>query len=140
MDRFPKGFDPVQHGLLRTLYGDFVPLLESIRVRAGWYGIVDEMFARLGRLRNRRDFRVLSVATRGAGNLVVETKGNASDVPDIIHEAHEAAYRTCEHCGQPSRLVVKVGLEALLSSPDIELGDRLLCVDCADEFMTEIGL
>ncbi|MEF3134583.1 hypothetical protein OS035_24310 [Rhizobium sp. 268] len=140
IDRFPKGFDAEQHARLRLLYGDLVPLLESIRIRPGWWRLVDNMFARFGRLRDRRGLRVLSVEARYAGHLVVRIDGMATDVPDIIHEAHEAAFRTCEHCGQPARLVLKIGLESLLSSPEIELGDRLLCTDCAHTFRKEAGL
>ncbi|WP_427145221.1 hypothetical protein [Rhizobium pisi] len=139
-DRFSKGFDPVQHGLLRALYGDLVPPLESISVRPGWYRLVDRMFARIGRLRDRRSLRVLAIETRYAGQLVIQIDGMATDVPDIIHEAHEAAWTTCEHCGKPARMIVKVGLESLLSSPDIELDDRLLCVDCSHEFRKENAL
>lgn len=138
-DRFPKGFDPVQHGLLRALYDDLVPPLESINVRPGWYRIVDHMFARLGRLRDRRGLRVLSVEARYAGHLIISIDGIATDVPDIIYDAEEAAHATCEHCGKPARMVVKVGLESLLSSPDVELGDRLLCTDCAHIFQKEIA-
>ncbi|MBY5873756.1 hypothetical protein HFN53_17195 [Rhizobium leguminosarum] len=137
-DRLPKGFDAQQHARLRLLYRDLVPPLESIRVRPGWYRIVDEMFAQLGRLPSRRGLRIGRVETRNAGFLVIERTGCAEAADDIIAAAKDAARSTCEHCGQPARLVVKVGLESLLSAPDIELGDRILCVDCAHEFMKEI--
>ncbi|MGO7445161.1 hypothetical protein [Rhizobium ruizarguesonis] len=138
-DRFPKGFDAHQHGLLRTLYGDLVPPLESIRVRVGWYRLVDQMFARFGRLRDRRNLRVLAIETRYAGHLVVRIDGIATDVPEIVYDAEEAARHTCEHCSKPARMIVKVGLESLLASTDVELGDRLLCTDCAHLFQKEIA-
>jgi hypothetical protein len=136
---FPKGFDAYQHGLLRALYGDLVPPLESIHVRPGWYRIVDEMFAQLGRLPSRRGFRIARVEARNAGYLVVVTDGAAAPAEGFIAAACEAARSTCEHCAKPARLVVKVGLESLLSSPNLELGDRLLCTDCAHEFQKEIA-
>ncbi|NKL63329.1 hypothetical protein [Rhizobium leguminosarum] len=137
-DRFPKGFDAHQHGLLRALYGDLVPPLDRIRVRAGWYRIVDQMFAQLGRLPDRRGFRVGRIEARNAGFLVIETSGLAAVAEEIVAQTKEAARHTCEHCGMPARLVIKVGLESLLTAPDVELGDRLLCVDCSHEFMKEI--
>ncbi|MGO8083518.1 hypothetical protein [Rhizobium leguminosarum] len=139
-DRFRKGFDPIQHGLLRTLYGDLVPSLERIRVRAGLHSVVDEMFAQLGRLPDRRSLRVVRVETRSAGFLFIETGGLAPGAEDIIAGAKDAARSTCEHCSKPARLVVKVGLEALLATPDLVLGDRLLCVDCAHTFQKENSL
>ncbi|MBY5329552.1 hypothetical protein [Rhizobium leguminosarum] len=138
-DRFPKGFDPIQHGLLRKLYGDLVPPFESIRVRPGWWPLVDQMFARLGRLRDRRNLRVLAIETRYAGHLVVPIDGIATDAPDIVYDTEEAARHTCEHCGKTARLIVKVVLESLLPAPEIELGDRLLCTDCSHEFKKEIA-
>lgn len=138
-DRFSKGFDAHQHGLLRTLYGDLVPPLDMISVRAGWYVIVDRMFAQLGRLKNRRELRVGRIETRNAGYLEIVTSGGAAGAGDIVAEAEEAARRTCEHCSKPAHMVVKTGLESLLSSADIERGDRLLCMDCAAVFRREIG-
>lgn len=138
-DRYPKGFDSQQHGLLRKLYGDLVPTLESIRVRPGWHRIVDHMFAQLGRLPSHRGFRVFSIQTRNAGFLVIETSDLSKAAEDIVAAAKDAARHTCEHCGQPARLVVKVGLESLLAAPEVELGDRLLCVDCSDKFHKEIA-
>lgn len=138
-DRFQKGFDAHQHGLLRKLYGDLVPPLQMLLVRPGLYRIVDRMFAELGRLPDRRDLRVARVESRNAGFLEVVTTGRASGAGDIIYDAEQTARQTCEHCGKPARLIVKVGLESLLSSPDVELGDRLLCVDCAAEFQKGMG-
>lgn len=138
-DRFPKGFDLRQHGLLRTLYGDLVPPLEFIAVRPGLHGVVDRMFAELGRLPSRRGLRVLRVESRNAGYLVIVTTGSAAGAGDIVAVAEDTARHTCEHCSRPARLVVKVGIESLLTSPGVELGDRLLCMDCADEFRKEIG-
>ncbi|TBY57705.1 hypothetical protein E0H39_29815 [Rhizobium leguminosarum bv. viciae] len=132
-DRFQKGFNAHQHGLLRTLYGELVPRLEYIRVRPGWHRLVDEMFAQLGRLPDRRGLRVARVETRNAGVLAIETTGLAAGAEDMIASTKEAARTTCEHCGKPARLVVKV------SAPFIELGDRLLCVDCAHMFHKEIA-
>lgn len=138
-DRFTKGFDAHQHRLLRTLYGDLVPPLEMISVRAGWYGIVDRMFAQLGRLQNRRDFRVRRIVSRNAGYLEIVTSGGAAGAGDITAEAEEAARHMCEHCGKPAGMIVKVGLEALpVIGNELELGDRLLCVDCSNTFRREI--
>lgn len=139
-DRHPKGFDPIQHGLLRKLYGDLVPPLESIRVRAGLHAVVDNLFAQLGRLPSRRGFRIRRIETRNAGFLVIETSGIAAGAEDTVGEAKEAASSACEHCGKSARLVVKVGLESLPTAPNLELGDRLLCLDCANYFRKETGL
>ncbi|MBY5318223.1 hypothetical protein [Rhizobium leguminosarum] len=138
-DRFRKGFDPIQHGLLRTLYGDLVPPVQMLVVRPGLYRVVDHMFANLGRLSDRRSLRVARVESRNAGFLQVVTTGGARGADDIISITEDEARHTCEHCGKPARLVVKVGLEALLTTPEIELGDRLLCTDCAHEFQKEIA-
>lgn len=138
-DRFAKEFDSQQHELLRKLYGHVVPALESIRVRQGWHRIVDHMFAQLGRLPSHRGFRVFSIQTRNAGFLVIETSDLSKAAEDIVSAAKDAARHTCEHCGQPARLVVKVGLESLLTAPDVKLGDRLLCVDCSHKFQKEIA-
>lgn len=97
------------------------------------------MFAQIGRLPHRRDLRVVRIESRNAGWLEIVTTGGAAGAGDIIADAEEAARRTCEHCSKPARMVVKVGLESLLSAPDVVLGDRLLCTDCADAFRKEIG-
>ncbi|MGO7083529.1 hypothetical protein [Rhizobium johnstonii] len=116
-----------------------MPPLDRIRVRAGLHAVVDQMFAQLGRMADRRGFRIVRVESTNAGFVIIETSGLAAGAEDIVAEAKEAARTTCEHCGKPARAVVKVGLEALLTTPEIELGDRLLCTDCSHEFMKEIA-
>lgn len=138
-DRYPKGFDVHQHGLLRKLYVELVPPLQMILVRPGLYGVVDRMFAELRRLRDR-SLRVARIESRNAGWLEIVTTGGARGAGDIIADAEEAARSTCEHCSKPARMILKIGIESLLSSLDVELGDRLLCVDCANDFRKENGL
>lgn len=139
-DRFAKGYDPHQQGLLLTLYGDLVPQIQMLLVRPGHHRIVDRMFAELGRLPDRRSLRVVRVESRNAGWLEIVRTGSALGSGDIIADAEEAVRSTCEHCGKPARIVLKVGLESRMSSPELELGDRLLCMDCSDNFRRENGL
>lgn len=140
MDRFPKRFDAHQHSLLRKLYGDLVPPIQMFLVRRGLYRVVDKMFAELGRLPDRRSLRVVRVESRHAGWLEIVTTGGARGAGDIIVAAEDEARSTCEHCGKPARIVLKVGLETLMASAEIEPGDRLLCMDCSDTFRKENGL
>lgn len=140
IDRFPKQFDSVQHERLRELYGDLVPTLDFMVVRRGLYCVVDRMFAELSRLPGRHDLRVVRVESRNAGWLVVVTTGEARGASDIIAAAESAARDSCEHCGKPADMVLKVGLESLLTMPRLQLGDRLLCVTCTNEFTSETSL
>ncbi len=139
-EHFPKEFDARQHELLRQLYGHLVPPLDALRVRAGLHAVVDQMFAKLGRLPRRRDIRVMSVETRNAAFLKVTMTGSAVGAEGIIADAVDAARHTCEHCGKLARSVFKIGLEASAWAPDLDLGDRLLCSTCTDEFRLETGL
>lgn len=139
IDRFPRTYDPQQFERLRRLYGDRVPAFDRIRVRHGLHWIVDSLFAALGRLPTRNGpLRILRIETRRAGLLDVVTSGAAAGAGDILADAEQAARTTCEHCGGSARLVVKVGLEALRSHADLEPIDRLLCLDCADQFQKDI--
>ena len=136
--RFPRTYDRQQFERLRRLYGDRVPAFDRIRVRHGLHGIVDDLFAGLGRLpKGREPLRVLRIETRRAGLLDVVTSGAAAGAGDILADAEQAARTTCEHCGGHARLVIKVGLEALLCHPALEPIDRLLCLDCADQFQKD---
>lgn len=137
--RFPLGYNREHHARLRRLYGELVPSFDRILVRPGLYGIVDSLFSGLGRLPRRRALQVLRISTRNAGWLEIVMTGAAAGAGDVVLETEKAARRTCEYCGGSARLVVKVGLEVLLTRPDFELQDRLLCVDCASEFQNELG-
>lgn len=140
MDCFQKEFDPVSNRRLRELYGDLVPSLDFLIVRPGLYRVVDRMFADFGRLPDRRSRRVVRVESRNAGWLDVVTTGSSRGASDIIVDAEDVARDIWEHCGKPAHMVLKVGLGSLLAIPRLELGDRLLCGACTNEFRKETSL
>lgn len=117
-----------------------MPFLDFLVVRRGLYRVVDRMFAELSRLPGRGDLRVVRVESRNAGWLVVVTTGGARGASNIIAAAETAARDSCEHCGKPAHVALKIGLESFLTMPRLQLGDRLLCVACTNEFRSETSL
>lgn len=143
-EQFPRHFDPLLYQRLRKLYGATVPPMQDIRVRAGLHDLVDDLFARIGRLpESRKHVRILRIETRTAGWLKIDITGTyaakTAAAEDIQGDIAASARQMCEHCGNPGRIVIKVGSEALLVRPDLDPVDRLLCLDCADTFQTSLA-
>jgi hypothetical protein len=134
-ERFPRQFDHNQHQRLRKLYGERVPPIENILVRRGHHDLIDRMFAELGRLpQDRNRLRVVRIEIKAAGWLKISATGTSAKAEEVLLDVYEAARTICEHCGDAARLVIKVGLEALIHRPDLDPVDRLLCLDCAHVF------
>jgi hypothetical protein len=140
-ERFPRKFDHNQHQRLRKLYGERVPPIENILVRRGHHGLIDRMFAELGHLpHDRRRLRVLRIESKAAGWLKISATGTSTKAGEVLANTTQAARMICEHCGATGRLVIKVGLEALIHRPYLDPVDRLLCLDCAHAFQENIAV
>jgi hypothetical protein len=139
--RFPLRPDDTWYAEMRSRYGDFVPDVERIQIRRGLQTAVADMYAQLSDLDLLRLVDIRNIKTRNAGFVVIDTDYRAGIheddriALDFCFERHAEAMRTaCEHCGRSGQIIVKSGLETLLDDPNATLGDRLLCVECYQEW------
>ncbi|KQS74304.1 hypothetical protein ASG25_21140 [Rhizobium sp. Leaf384] len=143
-DRYPLRPDSDWYDALVAAYGEEVPAIARMRFRRGLQSHVDAMDAQLKDLGLLPHVDILSITSRGAGYVVIYAKYQSGIYEDdrialdFCFERHAKALReACEHCGTTAEIVVKIGMEALLANPSIDIGDRCLCSPCADAFQKE---
>lgn len=122
-------------------YGDAMPPLEHLQIRRGLQSIVEDLFEKLADADRFRSCRVHGIDARNAGFLVIDARFSATATEAdkrmcnrVLERIQERLSESCEHCGKPGEIVLKIGMEARLADPDIELGDRLLCAECYESW------
>lgn len=140
-DRFPLHPDVDWYEHLVARHSDAVPPLEHLQIRPGLQSIVEDLFEKLADADRLRACRVQGIVTRNAGFVVIDARFSATATEAdkrmcncILERIQERLAEACEHCGKPGEIVLKIGMEARLADPDIELGDRLLCRECYESW------
>lgn len=140
-DRFPLRPDEYWYSEIVARYGEAVPDIDRLQIRRGLQSIVGDMYAQLYDFDLLRHVDIVSIVARNAGFVVVDARYHAGLYEDdrialdFLLERHGERFNSsCEHCGQPGEIVAKAGMEVLLDDPDADLGDRLLCAECYEDW------
>lgn len=112
-----------------------------MRFRPGLQPIVGHLYEQLAELGLLDRVDICGIETRAAAFAIIDARyrpGTHEDDRIALDFAFEGAQGdladTCEHCGRPGEVILKVGLEARLADPDVELGERLLCHECYESW------
>lgn len=140
-DSFPLRPDAVWYNAMRDRYGNTVPAIERMQLRRGLQIYVGDMYAQLYDLDLLRHVDIVSIVTRNAGFVVIDARYHAGLYDDerialdfALEHHGERLNGACEHCGKSGEIVAKTGMEVLLDDPDVELGDRFLCMECYESW------
>ena len=140
-DQFPLRPDPDWYAALVARFGDAVPAVEHVRVRRGLQQIVSDMYAQLSDLDLLRHVDIYGIETRTAAWVILDARYRDGIYEDdrialdfALEKAQERLSEVCEHCGRGGALILKIGEEARLADPSVELGDRLLCEECYESW------
>ncbi|NKJ72671.1 hypothetical protein GFL38_10385 [Rhizobium leguminosarum bv. viciae] len=140
-DSLPLRPDAVWYDSMHQRYGAAVPDIEHLQIRRGLQSIVEDLFEKLADADRFRSCRMHGIATRNAGFVVIDARFSATATEAdkrmcnrVLERIQERLSESCEHCGKPGEIVLKIGMEARLADPDIELGDRLLCAECYESW------
>lgn len=140
-DRFPLRPDDIWYSAMRDRYGNAVPDVECMQIRRGLQIHVGDMYAQLYDLDLLRHVNILSIVTRNATFVVIDTHYHAGLYDDdrialgfALEHHGERLNTACEHCGMPGEIIAKAGMEALLDDPYAALGDRFLCSECYESW------
>lgn len=140
-DKFPLMPDSDWHEDMILRYGGHVPPITRLQVRRGLQGVVAEMFEFLADHGLLDAVDIFGIRTRNAAFVVID----ARDKPGISEDdrialdfeferTRERLSEVCEHCGRAGAIFAKTGLEVRLEDPDVELGNRLLCLECYESW------
>ncbi|WP_284776593.1 hypothetical protein [Agrobacterium sp. lyk4-40-TYG-31] len=140
-NQFPLRPDDIWYSAMRDRYGETVPDIERLQIRRGLQRHVGDMYAQLHDLDLLCHVDIISITTRNAGFIVIDTRYHSAiyEEPrialDFALEARgQRLNAACEHCGRTGEIVAKAGLEVLLEDPDAVRGDRLLCTECYESW------
>jgi hypothetical protein len=85
--------------------------------------------------------RIHGITKRSAGFVVIDARCNSRATEAdkrmcnfVLEPARERLSETCEHCGNLGEIILKIGMEARLEDPNIELRDRLICMECYESW------
>lgn len=136
-DRFPLMPDSDWHEAMIARYGDAMPPITRLHIRRGLQQLVADLFEFLSSHGLLDEVDIFGIRTRSAAYVVIDWRDRPSisdadrDILDSeIEKTRERLSEVCEHCGRGGEIVLKIGLEAQLADPEVELGDRLLCSEC----------
>lgn len=140
-DRFPLMPDSEWHETMVARFGDHVPPITRLKIRRGLQQIVAEMFEFLSLHGLLDAVDIFGIRTRNAAYAVIDSRDRPSISEDdrialnlLFSKTQKLLSSVCEHCGRTGAIILKVGLEARLADPEIELGDRLLCQECYESW------
>ncbi|WP_142627987.1 hypothetical protein [Rhizobium sp. P007] len=140
-DQFPLRPDADWYDAMIARYADALPAVDHLQIRRGLHAHVAHLFEQLHDLGLLYAVDIKSIVTRNAGFIVIDAR-YADGLSDSDRAALDFALdgirgdltEACEHCGKPGEIIAKTGLEACLADPDVELGDRLLCMECYESW------
>lgn len=136
-DRFPLMPDSEWHETMAARFGDAMPPITRFRIRRGLQQIVGEMFAFLSDHGLLDAVDIFGIRTRNTAFVVIDARDKPGIGEDdrvaldfLFEQTQQRLREACEHCGRGGAVIAKTGLEARLDDPEIELGNRLLCLEC----------
>ncbi|MDK1376830.1 MULTISPECIES: hypothetical protein [unclassified Sinorhizobium] len=139
--RFPLHPDSDWHEAMVARYGDAVPSVDQLGFRRGLQTIVTEMYEFLSLHGLLDAVDILGIETRSAAFVVIDARYKPGIYEDdrisldfAFEKTQERLSECCEHCGRGGAIIAKAGLEARLAGPDVEFGDRLLCMECYESW------
>ncbi|MCA1403075.1 hypothetical protein I6F26_00455 [Ensifer sp. IC3342] len=139
--RFPLHPDSDWHEAMVARYGHAVPSLNRLGFRRGLQTIVAEMYEFLFFHGLLDAVGILGIVTRSAAFVVIDARYKPGIYEDDrisldfeFEKTQERLSESCEHCGRGGAIIAKAGLESRLADPDVEFGDRLLCMECYESW------
>jgi hypothetical protein len=136
-ERFPLRPASDWYQRLVDRYGESIPAIERLRIRRGLQEQVESLFHDLDMADPFHACCIHGIDTRSAGFVIINARfGDLATETDkrmcnrVLESARERLSEVCEHCGRHAEIILKIGLEARLADPDVELGDRMLCREC----------
>lgn len=71
----------------------------------GWFDLIWKLCEDIEKLNPREEFRVVQVKQKFGGLRFYINGARSEKVLDLIHEAEQKSYTTCERCGNKGRLL-----------------------------------